>query len=155
MSFKVVNGKNIEILDESFSEDELSPVTNELNYGFNPGFFEPKPISPNGKQSYSKFVFGKRNSILGKRKAEEAFGEGINDEDRYGQTINDDYFNNLHGHGVKFEINEQKNNIPDTKLNENFDFEFIPTPEQIEVLNWLERYRENKRNGKELFDMYN
>jgi hypothetical protein len=133
MSIKDLNGKRIEVL----SDDNNT-------YGFNPGFFEPKPLSPK-KMSSDKptdnkapqFKFEKNTSILGKRKAEEAF-----DEERYGQTISVDYFKNGTGHGVTHEINNQKNNIPET----NIDFEFNPTSEQIEILEWVTKYQENKKN---------
>jgi hypothetical protein len=135
MSIKDINGKQIEVLSDS----ELSPFTR----GFNPGFFEPKPLSPkaqptdnNNNNKAPQFTFGKSTSILGKRKAEEAF-----DVERYGQTISVDYFKNGTGHGVTHEINNEKNNVPET----NIDFEFNPTSEQIEILEWVTKYQENKK----------
>jgi len=39
-------------------------------------------------------------SQLGKRKLEDAFGEGNHDEERYGQQITEDFFKNNYGHSV-------------------------------------------------------
>lgn len=53
-----------------------------------PEFFEPQPIHKN-------------NSILGKRKLVDAFGEEIyNDKERYGQDIPVNFFKTNIGHGV-------------------------------------------------------
>lgn len=169
MSTKIVNGKCIEVLSDDDEPETFTFGYNSDTFGYNPGFFEPKPVSPKTqstdyKPTKSKFVFGKRDSILGKRKADEAFGPDSYDEDRYGQNIPNDYFKNNIGHGVK--------NEPDTNLKTNVkfatstdgtsadlyegeDFEANLPPELKEALVWLEKYRENKRNGKELFDMYN
>lgn len=151
MSTKIVNGKCIEVLSD---DDEPETFYNINTFGYNPGFFEPKPISPKTQSTdyktfKSKFVFGKRDSILGKRKAEEAF-----DEERYGQIIPDDYFKNGVGHGV---INEPNTNL---KTDVNFyypdpDFEFIPTPEQDEILKWIDKYRENKLKGMDISANFN
>jgi hypothetical protein len=40
------------------------------------------------------------NSVLGKRKIEEAFGRGTNDCARYGREIPPDFFKTNHGHSV-------------------------------------------------------
>lgn len=55
---------------------------------FRPTFFEPTPVP-------APVV-----SILGKRKMEEAFGRGTNDDARYGREIPPDFFNTNHGHIV-------------------------------------------------------
>ena len=42
------------------------------------------------------------------------------------------------------ELTEKKT---DVKFTENFEFEFTPTPEQQDILNWLNKYRENKNDS--------
>lgn len=158
MSTKIVNGKCIEVLSDDDEPETFTFGYNSDTFGYNPGFFEPKPVSPKAQPTKSKFVFGKRNSILGKRKADEAFGPSSYDEDRYGQNINNEYFKNNIGHGVKNEPNTNlKTNVKfgtSADVYEDEDFEANLPPELKEALVWLEKYRENKRNGKELFDMY-
>ncbi len=165
MSTKIVNGKCIEVLSDDDEPETYILGYSNATFDHFPGFFEPKPVSPK-TQSFdfktqstkSKFVFGKRNSILGKRKADEAFGQNSYDEDRYGQNINNEYFKNNIGHSVKNEPNTNlKTDVKfETNSNINYDedFEANLPPELKEALVWLEKYRENKRNGKELFDMY-
>jgi hypothetical protein len=75
-----------------------------------PDFFEPKPISNN---IYMKSLERKKpilkrrkeftepiGSTLGKRTVEEAFGQGNNDKERYGQEIPPDFFKLNHGHNI-------------------------------------------------------
>ena len=161
MSTKIVNGKCIEVLSDDDEPETFTFGYSNATFDHFPGFFEPKPVSPKTQSTKSKFVFGKRNSILGKRKADEAFGPDSYDEDRYGQNINNEYFKNNIGHGVKNEPNTNlKTNVKFatssdwTSADFNEDFEANLPPELKEALVWLEKYRENKRNGKELFDMY-
>lgn len=100
MSFVIINGKQVETLD--FESDY-------------PDFFEPKPISPKKNKLFadnsgnihfeveeleSKPIIKNNDSILGKRKLADAFGNEYGDQDRYGQEINDDFFNTNIGHGV-------------------------------------------------------
>lgn len=75
-----------------------------------PDFFEPKPVLENIHIKFEerrKPVLKRRHdfiehvdSILGKRKIEEAFGRGTNDRARYGQEIPPDFFKNNYGHPV-------------------------------------------------------
>ncbi len=169
MSTKIVNGKCIEVLSDDDEPETYIFGYSNATFNHYPGFFEPKPVSPKTQSTdfkafKSKFVFGKRDSILGKRKADEAFGPNSYDEDRYGQNINNEYFKNNIGHGVKNEPNTNlKTDVKFTTSSdgtsadvyEDEDFEANLPPELKEALVWLEKYRENKRNGKELFDMYN
>jgi len=113
MSFTIINGREVELLE---------PEKEELY----PDFFEPKPVSPSRKpnilfadnngnihmtfqeKTNKKFIFKTRSgpivqevSILGKRKLVEAFGEEIyKEKERYGQDIPADFFETNIGHGV-------------------------------------------------------
>jgi hypothetical protein len=64
-----------------------------------PDFFEPTPASDNIHFNYTDRR-SRVGSILGKRKAEEAFGRGMNDKERYGQEIPPDFFKLNHGHNA-------------------------------------------------------
>jgi len=104
MSFTIINGRKVETLDLYLNSDS--------DY---PDFFEPKPVSP---KKNILFADNKGNirfdieelsteppienidSVLGKRKFMDAFGEGYDDLDRYGQPISDDFFKTNMGHSV-------------------------------------------------------
>lgn len=113
MSFVIINGREVEVLEPE--KEELYPE-----------FFEPKPVSPKRKnntlfadnsgnihmtfqeKTHKKPIIKRRYghivehvSILGKRKLVEAFGEEIyNERERYGQDIPADFFDTNVGHGV-------------------------------------------------------
>ena len=101
-----------------------------------PEFFEPEPVVSHGKSINSRFfaeskpVLRRRPfpivSVLGKRKAESAFGQGMNDKERYGQEIPPDFFETNIGHNVFPEglvansLRESPvncNNLYETKIN--------------------------------------
>ncbi len=79
-------------------------------------FFEPKPLLDNiykivedkkDKLHRRKPIIRRRpemivsvTSILGKRKLEDAFGQGMHDYERYGQEIPPDFFNTNRGHNA-------------------------------------------------------
>lgn len=133
MSFAIINGREVEILDE-------------------PSFFEPKPVSPKRKNN---ILFAQANgtihlnieeleqpeynipSILGKRKLEDAFGSGNLDEERYGQTVEDDFFKVNVGHGIVC-----KPIIQNQEKRETINFD----PE--EILNWCYEYLASKNLNK-------
>jgi hypothetical protein len=95
-----------------------------------PEFFEPKPVSENIRIKFEdcepirrKYVLRRRpdyelpiGSVLGKRKMEDAFGLGMNDEERYGQKIPSDFFNTNIGHNV-FIKNDHVNSDINKKIN--------------------------------------
>ena len=161
MSFNIVNGRQIEILDDY------------------PGFFEPKPVSPKRKSTQPLFVdlsgnihiqihehirkpiikrrFGyplqnyKMQSILGKRKLEDAFGSGVNDSERYGQEISNDFFEKNVGHGVRpdFSVNQKPpfinvpiNTATNTPVNSPAN---VPAYDEAEILEWCAKYLASKR----------
>lgn len=70
------------------------------------------------------------NTILTKRKYNDAFGSDTFDDSRYGQHIGNTFFKE----NIKTDT-ETKNNI-DKKIDEK------------EILEWCSRYLENKRNNK-------
>jgi len=149
MSFKLVNGRQIEILDDY------------------PDFFEPKPVSPKRKSNQPLFVDSTGNihieineirkkpvlrrrtdtnydfvsisaklpSVLGKRNNQEAFGIGNNDSERYGQTISPDFFKTNVGHDVR--CNYYKPMEP-----------YISSSglviDEAEILDWCAKYLANK-----------
>ena len=109
-----------------------------------PEFFEPKPVvSPKkninsgffveSKPIRRKLVLRRRPgyyfppvSVLGKRKAESAFGQGMNDKERYGQEIPPDFFKTNVGHNALPERlvtsslqdnSVNSNNLYETKIN--------------------------------------
>ena len=104
MSFTIINGRKAETLDLNLNSDS--------DY---PDFFEPKPVSPKknivfadnkGNIRFEIEEFSadtpieNNDSVLGKRKFMDAFGEGYGDLDRYGQPISDEFFKTNMGHSV-------------------------------------------------------
>ena len=63
----------------------------QINMKERPEFMSPKPVSP--KRS-------KRDSILGKRKYAEEFGQSSFEVERYGHPISNEFFQNNVGHTV-------------------------------------------------------
>lgn len=63
----------------------------QINMKVRPEFKSPKPVSP--KRS-------KRDSILGKRKYAEEFGQSSYEVERYGQPISNQFFQSNVGHSV-------------------------------------------------------
>ena len=85
MSFKIVNGKQIENLDVSYNENENK---NRIR----------RPII---RRKYCKDDLNNIPSLLDKRKLVESFGlEIYNERDRYGQDIPLDFFEKNIGHNV-------------------------------------------------------
>jgi hypothetical protein len=75
-----------------------------------PDFFEPKPVSNNIHRKLERRtpILKRRQefaepigSALGKRTMEEAFGQGTNDKERYGQEISPNFFRTNVGHNVR------------------------------------------------------
>lgn len=167
MSYEIINGREIEILDDYYPE-----------------FFEPKPISPKtkGGAAYRKskqpmFVDTSGNihitieeirkpkikrrpssinsnielmSFTGKRKIDDAFGPGPHDEERYGQVIKHDFFKDHVGHDVV----QEKENLPSDRekfysVDLNSDQESStsekPKYDEAEILNWCYIYLASKK----------
>ena len=83
MSFKIVNGKQIENLDVSYNENKT------------------KIRRPIIRRKYCKDDLNNIPSLLDKRKLVESFGlEIYNERDRYGQDIPLDFFEKNIGHNV-------------------------------------------------------
>lgn len=155
MSFKVINGREIEILDE-------------------PDFFEPKPVSPKtaGRRNSCQPLFvdmsgnihikieevkkrkhiihRKRDhdfelvSILGKRKIDDVFGSGTNDSERYGQEISPDFFEKNVGHNVfcpsiNYPINTPTNTPANTPTK-------VSACDEAEILEWCAKYLASKKH---------
>ena len=126
MSFVIINGRELEVLDTNY-----------------PDFFEPKPVSPKNKKN---ILFAQANgtiyfpeeeilpSVLGKRKFVDTFGDNYGDEQRYGQLIGTDFFKNNVGHGVYQKVEDVEN--MDKREKASFD------PD--EILNWCYKYLEKK-----------
>jgi hypothetical protein len=95
---------------------------------FRPPFLSPYPKIPKYKP------FDKKDSTLGKRTLEEAFGKMTYDEERYGQYVGDDFFKNNIGHGV---VNSSQEKIISTKTGDIID---VP-----ELLEWCEKYLASKK----------
>jgi hypothetical protein len=164
MSFRVINGRQIEIIDEP----DFTAVT-----------LDPKPVSFKQKVSCTKnnnVLFAdnsgnihiqrepikkrpiiKRNSVttdissvLGKRKLSDSFGPGIHDEERYGQEIIPDFFKTNIGHGVylypkgsparqALQIQQPSSvNITPTRPN-------TPIYNEDEIINWCYKYIASKK----------
>jgi hypothetical protein len=131
MSFIIINGRELEVLDS------------------HPDFFEPKPVSPKNKKN---ILFAQANgtihlleeevlpSVLGKRKFVDTFGDNYSDKERYGQTIGTDFFTTNIGHGVyqKVEDSSWELYLKEQGKREKTSFE----PE--EILNWCYKYLEKK-----------
>lgn len=126
MSFQIINGREIEILDdihphyESYDNpsgpkarsaqgncvyDSVSSPYKTLfvdtsgNIHIKIEEIRKTPI--NVKPHLVKKRYSSENiSILGKRKLQEAFGVGVHDADRYGQEIAPDFFATNIGHSV-------------------------------------------------------
>jgi hypothetical protein len=116
-----------------------------------PDFFEPKPLTENirikfeevkGKLDRRKPVIIKRSgllepvtSTLGKRKAEEAFKQGMNDDERYGQEIPPDFFTTNLGHNAfpsRMEECITLTKFPDSYINKIY---------QDKLTYWYEKYQ--------------
>lgn len=133
MSFIVINGKQMKLLDTSY-----------------PDFFEPKPMSPKNKKN---ILFAQANgtihfhileaeenvmtSVLGKRKFVDAFGDDYGDEERYGQSIGTEFFKTNIGHGVFQKVEEYIKEDAERK-SDSLNTE--------EILEWCNKYLETKRN---------
>ena len=112
MSFRIINGRQIELLDETdfftprfdpwFRPKPVITKCNNILFADNSGnihiqrSFEKK-TKPVIKR---KFITTGLTSVLGKRKIADAFGPGIHDKERYGQEIDTDFFKTNIGHGV-------------------------------------------------------
>jgi hypothetical protein len=104
MSFQVINGKEVEVLEHSDFIDKDSyrnfgPETNNILFADNAGNIHIK-IEEIRKCRIKGIFDNKLHSILGKRKIEDAFGFGMHDTERYGQEVQPDFFKNNIGHGV-------------------------------------------------------
>jgi hypothetical protein len=119
--------ENIKITISELSDSELknqpydysSPIHDELRAPF----MSPKPSSPKN----NKFI----PSVLGKRKYDSSFDNETFDDERYGQRINNDYFEKSMGHGVHFEPIEKK------LINSIYEVD--------ELLEWCEKYLASKK----------
>jgi hypothetical protein len=134
MSFRIINGRQIEVLDE-------------------PDFFEPKPVSPkrnnilfadNSGNIHIKIEEKTNNdipSILGKRKLQDAFGVGTHDKERYGQEIQPDFFVNNVGHGVYPNPKGSQD-----RMTQGTAFA-IPTTnyDEDEIIDWCYKYLASKK----------
>jgi hypothetical protein len=128
MSFRIINGRQIELLDEPDFFGEAYP------------WFEPKPVSP--KRNINNNVLFADNSgnihkhvipsILGKRKIADAFGSGMHDKERYGQEIEPEFFKNNIGHGVYI------NPILSSSKN-------ISSTQETEIIDWCYKYLASKK----------
>jgi hypothetical protein len=104
MSFQVINGKEVEVLEHSDFIDKDSyrnfgPEINNILFADNAGNIHIK-IEEITKCRIKSIFDNKLHSILGKRKIEDAFGFGMHDTERYGQEVQHDFFKNNIGHGV-------------------------------------------------------
>lgn len=80
-----------------------------------------------------------KKSILGKRRLENSFGEGIHDEDRYGRQINHDFFKNNIGHNVIQQSNKNFDKIFDKDKDRNIDIFIIDY--KYKLKGWREKYK--------------
>jgi hypothetical protein len=138
MSFRVINGRQIEVLDEPdfFEPKPVSPKRNNVLFADNSGNIhikieEREPIKkrPVIKR---KIITENLSSILGKRKIQDAFGPGIHDKERYGREIPPDFFKTNIGHGV-YSNPKQSESTPTTKYNED------------EIIDWCYKYLASKK----------
>jgi hypothetical protein len=80
----------------------------------------------------------KPNSILGKRKFNDAFDSNTFDDSRYGQHIDTDFFNKNIGHPVSQKQSSEK--VIERKDNvKNYSYE-----EEQEILQWCQNYLASK-----------
>jgi hypothetical protein len=162
MSFRVINGREIELLDEP---DFFGEASNSSKGSSGPDFtavaldpwFEPKPVSPKRNNVLfadnsgnihikieerenikrkpvikRKIIKGNLSSILGKRKIQDAFGSGMHDEERYGREIPPDFFKTNIGHGV------YPNQMHSSSKN-------IPPAQEAEIIDWCYKYLQSKK----------
>jgi hypothetical protein len=110
MSFKVINGKEVELLDELVIPNKRkvlpklrqnlsnSNSNNNILFADNSGNIHIKIEEIEDVESDKKNIYVRTRQI--KRKILDAFGPGMHDEDRYGQEISSDFFKTNIGHGV-------------------------------------------------------
>jgi len=122
MSFTIINGKKIENLDyPCFFEPKSPKYKRNILFADNSGniHFEIEELDNDiPKKNIENSV-----SVLGKRKFTENFDV---DDERYGQHISDDFFNNHIGHNVIQEI---------------------PKFKHKEILDWCYKYLASKTFG--------
>lgn len=130
MSYNIINGKQIEILESEYQKKDL--YFRYDNQKQNILFAEPNGnIHLHFQQIRRKPILKRRPginlihnvSILGKRKLIDTFGEGHFDEERYGQEISPDFFKTHIGHGV---YNK-------------------PILDEAEILDWCYKYLASKK----------
>lgn len=127
MSFQIINGREIEIL-EDIPESKWDMSKPKILYADNSG------------NIHITFEENESVSVLGKRKLREAFAkdgtEGIYgnfDNERYGQEIPNDFFKNNIGHGV----------LPSKNINEQ-NKPCMNQAEVDEIIDWCYKYLASK-----------
>lgn len=168
--FKRIYGKEIEALDESYENYDSK---NNTLFVDNSGFIHLKIEEIYGKKRRRRPILRKLNftslgksipqqSLLAKRKIEEAFGPGIHDAERYGQQISTDFFVTQVGHGVYQPQIELTTKLPDTikiapsieesKINKTFLPSFPigkETVNEAEIIDWCYKYLASKNKSNE------
>lgn len=138
-SFTVINGRQIELLDETdlFDDQTISSKHNNVLFADNSGniriqrsFEEQEPIKkkPVIKRKYIIKCKSLTSNLPMKRKIAEAYGTGgMHDEERYGREISPHFFKTNIGHGV------YPNQI------------HIPEYNEVEIINWCYKYIASKK----------
>ena len=151
MSYQIINGKEIEIIDDYCYSDEPSLISSPKKLLFvdthgNVHIEISERYVPKIKRS--PFIIINNSieliSITGKRTIDDAFGSGPHDEERYGQTIEENFFEKNEGHGViqereKFysvDLGEKPINTSTNNSNTKYDEEGI--------INWCYLYLASK-----------
>ncbi len=153
MTFRAINGRQIEVLDEpdffvgSSLYNSLDPCfeqkpvrillakRNNILFADNSGNIY---IQRSLEKKTKSFLTTKREdthrvpSILGKRKIEDAFGLGMHDKERYGQEVQPDFFKNNIGHCVY--------QNPIHSLSKN-----ISPTQEAEIIDWCYKYLASKK----------
>jgi hypothetical protein len=159
--FKRIYGKEIEALDESY--ENIDSKNNTL-FVDNSGFIHLKIEEVNRKNQRRRPILRNLNlirlqksipqqSLLRKRKIEEAFGPGTHDAERYGQQISTEFFVTNIGHGVYQNKIKIESSIEKSKVDKTFLPSFPignETVDEAEIIDWCYKYlaSKNKINEK-------
>lgn len=149
MSFQIINGREVEILEDIHPHYESSYKPYKTLFVDTSGNIHIKieeirktPI--NMKPHLVKKKYSSENiSILGKRKLEDAFGYGSHDTERYGQEISPDFFKTNYGHSVKVETIKPKG--ASLKTTENLPP--LCKEKEAEIIEWCYKYMASKNKG--------
>ena len=150
MSFRIINGRQIEVLDEPdfFEPKPLTPKRNNVLFADNSGnihiqrSFEEQENIKRKPVIKRKIIKGDLYSILGKRKIQDAFGSGMHDEERYGREIPPDFFKTNIGHGV---YQNPKGSPARQTLQIHSSSKNIPPAQEAEIIDWCYKYLASKK----------